>query len=113
MGATSVTGVGIGSADKKQKGGEHLRVGAEKIIGPRLIYANSVTMDGSGNFSLVLPKLTGVAADYVVQVTHKDTTTPAAIAALLSINANDTTVVLKGGASDGAYVCIFKKGLAI
>ena len=48
MGASSATGVGHGSADKNQKGAEHLRVGAEKIVGPRIVFAGVATTNGSG-----------------------------------------------------------------
>jgi hypothetical protein len=47
MGASSVTGVGQGSADKAgQKGSEHLFVGVEKLIGTRVVecgYVNCST----------------------------------------------------------------------
>lgn len=113
MGATSVTGVGLGSADKKQKGSEHLRVGAEKIIGPRVVWADNVSLDGSGDATIKLPVLPGVTADYVVFATHQDTTTAAAISATVTVGASDTTVVVKGAANDGASVMIVKAGLAI
>lgn len=113
MAATSVTGKGLGSADKKQKGSEHLRIGAEKILGPRVVYANKVTLDGSGNKTIVLPKLSGVVGDYIVIASHADTTAPAAVAASLAFNANDTTVTVKGAASDDVFVAIMKKGLAV
>lgn len=48
MGASSVTGVGQGSADKAgQKGSEHLFVGVEKLIGTRVVMSGYVTMGGS------------------------------------------------------------------
>lgn len=67
MSASSVTGVGQGSALKKgQKGTESLYVGVEKLIGPRVVYANSVTLS-SGTATVTFPQtLSGVAADYIV-----------------------------------------------
>lgn len=67
MGASSVTGVGQGSADKKgHKGSEHLFVGVEKLIGTRIVFAGSVTLS-SGTATVVFAKtLPGVAADYIV-----------------------------------------------
>lgn len=48
MGASSVTGVGHGSADKAgQKGSEHLFVGVEKLIGTRIVLSGYVTMGGA------------------------------------------------------------------
>lgn len=67
MGASSVTGVGQGSADKKgHKGSEHLFVGVEKLIGTRIVYSGTVTLD-SGTATVVFGKeLPGVDADYIV-----------------------------------------------
>ena len=70
MGASSVTGVGQGSADKKgHKGSEHLFVGVEKLIGTRIVYSGTVTLS-SGTATVVFPKeLPGVDADYIVIAT--------------------------------------------
>src|SRR3954467_7573446 len=67
MAASSVTGVGQGSADKKgQKGSEHLYVGVEKLIGPRVIRAGTVTLSGATTTVTFPQALSGVAADYIV-----------------------------------------------
>lgn len=67
MGASSVTGVGQGSADKKgHKGSEHLFVGVEKLIGPRIVIAGSVTLVGGAATVTFPTTLSGVAADYIV-----------------------------------------------
>jgi hypothetical protein len=47
MGATSVTGVGPGSADGKNKGSEHMTLSVHKLIGPHVIAAGTVELDGS------------------------------------------------------------------
>lgn len=67
MSAYSVTGVGQGSALKEgQKGAEDMFLGVEKLIGPRIVFASSVTLAG-GTASVVFPQaLPGVAADYMV-----------------------------------------------
>ena len=67
MGASSVTGVGQGSCDKKgHKGSEHLFVGVEKLIGTRIVFSGKVTLSG-GTASVVFPQeLAGVNADYIV-----------------------------------------------
>jgi len=79
MSASSVTGVGQGSADKQgQKGSEHLFVGVEKLIGTRVVLSGYVTLSG-GTATVKLPQnLPGVwgstfdgsanASDYVVLV---------------------------------------------
>lgn len=114
MGATSITGVGLGSADQNQKGSEHLSVGSNKIIGPRVVYANTVTLDGSGNATMQLPALKGAAANYIVVCTDNNTSAAAAVGAALSFqtNPNYTQVTVKGTASHTIQVAILKVGLA-
>ncbi len=78
MGASSVTGVGQGSADKAgQKGSEHLWVGVEKLIGPRIVHAGSATLvSGTPSSVAVLfaVPLPGVVSDYIVLATTVSTT---------------------------------------
>jgi hypothetical protein len=112
MSATSVTGVGLGSADKRQKGSEHLRVGAEKIIGPRCVYAKQHTLDGSGDLTIKLPAFTGVTGDYIVLATDTNATA-AAVSASLTISGSAATIVLDGTAAHVINVAVFKTGLAI
>lgn len=73
MGASSVTGVGQGSADKTgQKGSEHLFVGVEKLIGPRIVFAHAGVVLGSngntsGTYAFSFPQaLPGANSDYIV-----------------------------------------------
>ncbi len=113
MGATSVTGVGLGSADKRQKGSEHMRLGAEKIIGPRVVYAGVHTLDGSGDLTVKLPLLAGAATDYIVMITDATAAAATACAATIAISGGVTTLTLKGTAAQASYVMIVKKGLAI
>ncbi len=72
MGASSVTGVGQGSADKAgQKGSEHLWVGVEKLIGPRVVHAGRATIGtvSTGVIAVKFPvPLPGVVTDYIVLV---------------------------------------------
>jgi len=112
MGASSVTGVGLGAADGKNKGSVHMTLGVGHLIGPRVVVADDATLDGSGDASIVFPNLGGVVGDYIVTATHTDTTTPAAVAASLAMDATSTTVTLKGAASDVVTYSIIKKGLA-
>lgn len=113
MGATSATGVGLGSADKKIKGSEHLRIGAEKIIGPRVVYAGDHTLDGSGDLTIKLPLLSGSATDYIVTATDSHVTAATACAGSIAIGSGVTTVTLKGTAAQTVAVLIVKKGLAV
>jgi len=65
--ASSVTGVGQGSADKKgHKGSEHLFVGVEKLIGTRVVYSGAVTLTGATLAVAFGKTLPGVNADYIV-----------------------------------------------
>jgi len=112
MGATSVTGVGQGSAEGSNKGSERMTLGAEKIIGPRVVYAGSVTTDGSGDATVVLPAFAGVTADYVVLCVENGVAAAAAVAASLAITSNATTITVKGPASSACSVVVIKKGLA-
>lgn len=54
MGATSVTGVGPGSALGHNKGGENASLGVNKLLGPHLVAAGSLTVGATNNFALPL-----------------------------------------------------------
>jgi hypothetical protein len=112
MGATSVTGVGLGSADGSNKGSPHMTLGAEKLVGPRVVAADAVTLSGT-TLTVKLPNLGGSASDYIVNVTDADTTAADACAATLTMDATATTVSLKGPSGGLVYYSIIKKGLAI
>lgn len=113
MGATSVTGVGLGSAVGSQKGSEHLSIGAEKIVGPRVVYAGQHTLDGSGDLTIILPELPGSATDYVVMVTDASVAGATACAGSIAITDDTTTITLIGTASQGVHVAVIKCGLAL
>ena len=111
MSATSVTGKGLGSVDKKQKGSEHLSIGANKLIGPRIVAAGVVTLSG-GAATVTLPALNGVTANFVVMAT--DTTGAAAVSASLVVTAGTSTVITFAGT--GTHVLAYtvvKTGLAV
>ena len=115
MAATSVTGTGIGSADGHYKGSEHMSLGVEKLVGPRIVIADELHLDGDGDFTLVLPLLPGVVGDYIVLATDADATSCNCVAAQLSLdNTNERTLLrLKGVASEFVAYAIVKKGIAI
>lgn len=54
MGATSVTGVGPGSALGYNKGGENASLGVNKLLGPHLVAAGSLTVGSTNNFAVPL-----------------------------------------------------------
>lgn len=113
MASTSVTGVGLGSADKRNKGSEHLRVGAEKIIGPRIVACGAGTLDGSGDLTVKLPLPSGVVGDYMVFVTDAQATAAAATACTLSFVTDALQLVFKGPTNGAIHYLVVKKGLAI
>lgn len=113
MSATTVTGRGLGSADKRQKGSEHLRVGAEKLIGPRAVAVGTVTLDGSGDATVILPVLTGSSSNYLVLANDRNVSAAAAVGVSLSISGSATTLTFKGTASHVISYGVFKVGLAV
>lgn len=113
MGASSVTGKGLGSAVGKNKGSEHMTLGVSKLIGPRVVVADSATLDGSGDKVVKFPNLGGVVGDYIITVTDANATAAAAVAGTLAMDATSTTITLKGPAAGLVHYSIIKKGLAI
>ena len=113
MGATSVTGKGRGAAVGMQKGSEHVTMGAEKLIGPRVVVADSVVLDGSGDATIVLPALDGAIGDYILSAMDADPASAEAIGGSLAGDDTQTTVTLKGPASGEVHYSIVRKGLAI
>jgi hypothetical protein len=112
MGATSVTGVGHGSADLTSRGPkERGFVGAEKVLGPRVMAAGTVTLVG-GAYTLVLPVMPGVSADYVVMC-QDDQAVPVVCGASLVISANDTSVTFAGDTTATLHYSIIRVGLSI
>ena len=113
MTASSVTGRGLGSADGKNKGSEHMTLGVERLIGPRIMAADAVTLDGSGDATVVLPLFPGVVGDYTVSVTDTTVAGATACAGSLAFSSTATTLTLKGTADQTASYVIVKKGLAL
>jgi len=109
MGATSVTGVGYGSADGKNKGSEHMTLGVGHLIGPRVMACGSVTTTGGGVATVNIPLLAGVAGDYVVMVTATSATLAYVSTALAFGSGASFTVT--AGVTVPVYWAIVKKGL--
>lgn len=113
MTATSVTGIGLGSADGQNKGSEHMTLGVGHLIGPRVVAADLGTLNGSGDLVVILPVLPGVSADYIVSATDASVAGATAVGAGLVITSTETTVTLVGTASQAISWSIIKVGLAI
>lgn len=82
MTAASVSGVGAGSAEGRQKGNARMTLGVEKLVGTRIVQSGSVALtSGTPSTATVTfaETLSGVAADYMVIATPVGAT--AAIAA--------------------------------
>jgi hypothetical protein len=113
MGATSVTGTGLGSAVPHNKGSIHMSLGVEKLIGPRVVAADEVVLDGSGDATVVLPLLDGVVGDYIVTATDSNTAGATAVTASMAFTATNTVLTFKGTATHVIVWSIVKKGLAV
>lgn len=113
MGATSVTGVGLGSADGSNKGSSHMTLGVSNLIGPRIVACDEITLDGSGDLVVKLPLLSGSASDYVCLATDSHATAATACACALSMDGTATTLTFKGTAGQTVAYSVVKKGLAI
>jgi hypothetical protein len=74
MGATSVTGVGPGSALGLNKGNDNMSLGVSKLLGPHLVAAGSLTVGPTHNFAV--PLSSGVYA-CSVNVMASGSTVPA------------------------------------
>lgn len=108
MGASSVTGVGQGSADKAgQRGSEHLFVGVEKLIGTRVVESGYVKIVTSTTVVVTLPTvLPGVWQAPTVQSEDSpaDTTPPTQMDYAIHVNAYNSataTYVSAIGTSGG------------
>lgn len=107
MGATSATGVsGVGSVLGNQKGSEHMSLGVEKLIGPRVVAAGSATIGGGGTVVVDFPELAGSASDYIVTASDTHSTVAA-----VNVTAFDLdSLTLKGTAAHVINWMIVKVG---
>lgn len=109
MGATSVTGVGQGSAEKiGTKGSEHMRLGVGHLIGPHVVAAGTATLSG-GTFALHFPLLPGVVGDYVVVTGNQ--TNANAVKSVLTFP-SDSLITFTGTGSDVIAYSVVKVGKA-
>lgn len=104
MGATSVTGVGPGSADGMNKGSEHQTLGVNKLIGPHIVAAGKITLSGTSG-AVQIPTLSGTVAEYGVFLTPSSAT----VASYSSFTTSGFTVTAGSGAT--VYWQVVKLGL--
>jgi hypothetical protein len=108
MGATSVTGVGQGSAEASCKGAPGRQtLGVGHLIGPHVVSAGTTTL-ASGTKALEIAPLTGVAADYIVLAT--DYTAAAAVKAVLTVSSDIWTITFTGTTTDVIQYAVISVG---
>ncbi len=114
MAASSVTGIGHGSAEGSNKGNEHVSLGVGHLIGPHVVAAGRVTLS-SNVASIQFPVPTTTAGDYIVTVSAVNASTAnACVVTGFSVDGNaDATLGVKGaGASDVVNWAVIKTGIA-
>ena len=108
MGATSVTGVGQGSAEASCKGAPGRQtLGVGHLIGPHVVNAGTATLSG-GTKVIGIPPLSGVATDYVVIAT--DYTAANAVKAVLTVASDIWTITFTGTSSDVIQYAVISIG---
>jgi hypothetical protein len=112
MGASSVTGIsGPGSVAGNQKGSEHMSLGVNKLIGPRVVAAGSETLVGTTGV-VEIPELPGVPADYIVMTTGVSATVSRVTTPLAAVANTDTwNFTITGGSGEVVHWTVIKKGL--
>lgn len=91
MAASSVTGVGQGSASRVNKGSEHMHLGVDHLIGPRVVDCGqaSLTSGSPSTCSVPFTRTLTSATGYYAHVTPVGATTGAA--SDLAVSAVSTT----------------------
>jgi hypothetical protein len=109
MGASSVTGTGTGSADKKIKTSDiSLEIG--KLIGPKVSAAGKTCLIGS-NTVVQIPALLGNAFDHIIILTAT-TNTPCYVSSSLELSSesNCWKFTITGDSGSSVYWAIIKIG---
>jgi hypothetical protein len=86
---------------------------AAKLIGPRVVACDEVTLDGSGDLVVKLPVLSGEASDYICHATDSHATAATACACALTLDGTATTLTFKGTAAQTVAYSVIKRGLAL
>ncbi len=107
MGASSVSGKGVGSAESVNKGASGRQtLGVSHLIGPYIGAANSVTCSG-GSKVVQLPHLNDDNTEWVVLVTNTDASSPAATSAS-AVDADWKFTVYASGSDVVNYMVVYK-----
>jgi hypothetical protein len=111
MGATSVTGVGIGGCEGTNPMSKHQSMSTNRLIGPRIMVADVATLS-SGTATVKLPLFSGAVTDYAVIISDASGTA-AATSATMTFGSNVTTVTLKGTSANVVYWAVLKQGMVL
>lgn len=111
MGASSVTGVGVGSVEGQNKGSKNMTLGTARLIGPRIVAAGTATLV-SGAATVVLPAL-GSTSGYVVMVSDASGTAAATSGTLATVAGTSTTLTLAGTGTHLLVWAVVKTGLNV
>jgi hypothetical protein len=81
MAASSVTGVGQGSADRVNRGSEHMHLSTQNLIGPRVVDCGSAALTSGTPSTCNVPftKTLASATGYYAHVTPVGATTGSAV----------------------------------
>ncbi len=110
MGATSVTGVGFGSAEAHNKGAYGRQtLGVGHLIGPYIAAAGSVTLV-AGAATVQLPPLSDDETEWVTFVSSTDASSPAAVSC--SAVQSDWTIDIVGGGTETVNYMVVKAATA-
>ena len=111
MPASSVTGIGAGSAEGQNKGSERMTLGVQKLIGTRVVAAGRVVLaSGVATVTFKTP-LTGDKANYIVICNALDSTTvPRPTSLNNDANGDFASFAVAGGTTDTLYYIVSKVG---
>lgn len=111
MGATSVTGVGIGGVSGSQKGSEHMSLGVSKLIGPKVAAAGKITLTGTTG-TVEIPAMVGVVGDYVVMTCANTSAHVYVSTAMAAVSDSDSwSFVITGGSGAIVNWTVVKTGV--
>ena len=111
MGATSVTGVGLGSSLGGNKGAQEVTLGVGKLIGPHIVAAGTETLSGT-TATIELPAPASSVTGYAVFLSNNSSTHAYVSTALVVSSEVDTwKFVVTAGSGDIVKWMVVKLGL--
>ena len=113
MAGSSVTGKGPGSAEKAQKKPELLTRNQENLLGPRIIFASTTTLDNKGEAQLYFPLPNSSNTTYIAIATSHNIKKASPVSAVCSIGSTDMNVEIKGKPNEDVSIMIVKSGTAM